>query len=86
MNVIVSNKCQTLLANLNIDVIKNINGVFSTEDLVGQFKNFFYNKMILDITALEDYENINTIQKLSDTVQRLKKLQGIFMHQIISGK
>ena len=65
MNVIVSNKYQTLLSNLNIDVIKNINGVFSINDLAVQFKNFFYNKMILDITALEDYEDINTIQKLS---------------------
>lgn len=65
MNVIVSNKYQTLLSNLNIDVIKNINGVFTVEDLVVQFKNFFFNKMILDITALENYEDINTIQKLS---------------------
>ena len=65
MNVIVSNKYQTLLSNLNIDVIKNINGIFSVDDLAIQFKNFFFNKMILDITALENYEDINTIQKLS---------------------
>lgn len=65
MNVIVSNKYQTLLSNLNIDVIKNINGVFSVDDLAVQFKNFFFNKMILDITALEDYEDVNTIQRLS---------------------
>ena len=65
MNVIVSNKYQSLLANLNIDVIKNINGVFSVDDLAIQFKNFFYNKMILDITALENYEDVYTIQKLS---------------------
>ena len=65
MNVIVSNKYQNLLSNLNIDVIKSINGVFSVQDLAVQFKNFFFNKMILDITALENYENINTIQKLS---------------------
>jgi len=65
MNVIVSNKYQTLLSNINIDVIKNINGVFSVDDLAIQFKNFFFNKMILDITALEKYEDINTIQKLS---------------------
>ncbi len=65
MNVIVSNKYQTLLSNLNIDVIKNINGVFTVDDLAVQFKNFFFNKMILDITALEDYEKINTMQRLS---------------------
>ncbi len=65
MNVIVSNKYQTLLSNLNIDVIKNINGVFTVDDLAVQFKNFFFNKMILDITALDNYEDVNTIQKLS---------------------
>lgn len=65
MNVIVSNKYQTLLSNLNIDVIKNINGVFTIDDLAAQFRNFFFNKMILDITALDNYEDINTIQKLS---------------------
>lgn len=65
MNVIVSNKYQTLLSNLNIDVIKTINGVFTVDDLSVQFRNFFYNKMILDITALDNYENVNTIQRLS---------------------
>ena len=65
MNVIVSNKYQTLLAGLNIDVIKNINGVFTVDDLANNFRNFFYNKMILDITALDNYEDINTIQSLS---------------------
>lgn len=65
MNVIVSNKYQALLSNLNVDVIKNINGVFSVDSLANQFKNFFYNKLILDITALENYEDINTIQRLS---------------------
>ena len=65
MNVIISNKYQTLLANLNVDVIKSINGVFTVEDLIGQFANFYFNKMIIDITALDNYENINTIQQLS---------------------
>jgi len=54
-----------LLSNLNIDVIKNINGVFTIDDLSAQFRNFFFNRMVLDITALENYEDINTIQKLS---------------------
>ena len=72
MNVIVSNKYQTLLSNLNIDVIKNVNGVYSVDDLAVQFRNFFYNKMILDITALEDYEDVNTIQRLSVALDMAK--------------
>ncbi len=65
MNVIVSNKYQTLLGTLSIDVIKTINGEFTVNDLANQFNNFFYNKMIIDITALKDYENINTLRELS---------------------
>ena len=65
MNVIVSNKYQSLLATLDIDIIKSINGEFQVEDLVNQFTNFYFNKMILDITALKDYQNIETLQNLS---------------------
>lgn len=65
MNVIISNKYQALLATLNIDVIKTINGEFSVQDLVNQFSNFYYNKMIIDITAIKNYENINIMRELS---------------------
>ncbi len=65
MNVIVSNKYQSLLATLDIDIIKNINGEFEVEDLVNQFTNFYFNKMILDITALKNYQDIETLQSLS---------------------
>lgn len=65
MNVIVSNKYQSLLATLDVDIIKNINGEFDVEDLVNQFTNFYYNKMILDITALKNYQDISTLQSLS---------------------
>lgn len=66
MNVIVSNKNQDLLANLDIDLIKSINGEFTPEEISAQFPpNFYYNKMVLDITAIRNYENINVIQELS---------------------
>ncbi len=65
MNVIVSNKYQALLGTLNIDVIKTINGEFSVQDLASQFSNFFYNKMVIDITAIKNYENIQTMRELS---------------------
>ena len=65
MNVIISNKYQALLSGLDIDVIKSINGEFSVDELVAQFSNFYYNKMIIDITAIKGYQNINVIQNLS---------------------
>ena len=65
MNVKVVNKYETLLNNLDIDIIKSISGEFTPEELIAQFSNFFYNKMILDITAIKDYQNITTMQQLS---------------------
>lgn len=65
MNIIVSNKYQTLLGTLDIEVYKSINGVFSVQDLVNQFNNVFYNKMIIDITAINNYENINVIREMA---------------------
>ena len=65
MNVIVSNKYQSMLANLEIDVIKRLDGEFDADELGGMFKNFFFQRMILDITALKDYKDIRTLQKLS---------------------
>lgn len=65
MNVIVSNKSQSLLSSLDIDVIKSINGEFPAEEIVNMFSNFFFNRMFLDVTAIKDYQNIANIQKLS---------------------
>lgn len=65
MNVIVSNKYQSMLEGIGIDVIKNKNGEFEVEDIINEFQNFFFQRMILDITALKNYRDIKTLQKLS---------------------
>jgi len=65
MNVIVSNKYQLMLENLGIDVIKSMNGEFEVDEIVSTFQNFFYQRMILDITAIKDYKDIRNLQKLS---------------------
>lgn len=65
MNVIVSNKYRDLLNSLDFDISKNINGEFTVDEIIGQFANFFFNKMFLDITAIKDYRNLSNIQKLS---------------------
>ena len=65
MNVIVSNKYQAMLQNLDIDVIKTLNGEFDVDDLIANFKNFFFQRMILDITAIKNYRDIRNLQKLS---------------------
>lgn len=65
MNVIISNKYTAMLQELTIDVIKSEQGVFTVDEIVSKYKNFFYQRMILDITSLKDYTDIKTLQKLS---------------------
>ena len=65
MNVIVSNKYSSMLQNLNIEVIKTMNGQFDVDEIISNFKNFYFNRMILDVTALKNYSDISTLQKLS---------------------
>ena len=65
MNVIVSNKNQLLLENLGIDIIKEMNGEFGVDEIIATFQNFFYQRMILDITAIKNYTDISNLQKLS---------------------
>ena len=65
MNVIVSNVQRNLLSGLDIDVIKNISGEYEASEIVEMFKNFFYNKMVLDVTAIKDFHNIKNFQVLA---------------------
>ena len=65
MNVIIANKYQSMLQSLNIDVIKSLNGEFEVEEIISTFQNFYYQRMILDITAIKNYKDIKTLQKLS---------------------
>ena len=65
MNVIVSNLNNSKFLSLDVDIIKTINGEFSADEIVQTFSNFFFNRMFLDITAIENYTNINNLKKIS---------------------
>ena len=65
MNVIIANEAKAMLSTLDIDVIKSVDGVHTADEIVEMFKNFFYARMILDITAIKDYNDITNIQKIS---------------------
>lgn len=65
MNVIIANKNKEMLMSLDIEVIKSMEGEFDVEEIIDNFTNFYYDKMILDVTALKNYNNLDTLQKLS---------------------
>ncbi len=65
MNVMVYNKYKELLMGLNLDIMKSIEGVFNVDEIIDTFSNYYYDKMILDITAIRDYQNSDNLQKLA---------------------
>lgn len=65
MNVIITNRYKSMIQNLDIDIIKEMNGEFEVDEIISSFKNFFFQRMILDITAIKNYKDIKNLQKLS---------------------
>lgn len=65
MNVLITNKQEELLSGLSIELAKTLRGEYDVEELVDQFENFYFMRMILDVTAIKDYKNIVNYQKMS---------------------
>lgn len=94
MNVIVSNKYTDILSNLQIEVIKSLEGEYESRDIIDTFSNFYFEKMILDITAIKDYKNVENLQKISIALDMSKVIllldddpefeSNVFLSRIIS--
>lgn len=65
MNVLIVNQQENILTPLNIEIIKTLRGTFSADEIISTFTNFFFARMIIDITALQQSEDVVTYQKLS---------------------
>ncbi len=55
INVLIKNQNSKILNELQIDVIKTLEGEFNKSDIENEFVNLFYNKVIIDITAIKNY-------------------------------
>jgi len=65
MNVLITNQQESVLANLEIEIIKTLRGEYGVDEIISQFSNFFFGKMVLDVTAISNYKDIVNYQKLS---------------------
>ena len=68
MDTVISNKYNSVLNELDIEVSKKLEGEYTVDEIISQFKNFFFNKMFLDITAIKDYKDLTNLQKLSMSI------------------
>ena len=57
MNVLVINQQEDIVTPLNIEIIKTLRGTFSADEIISTFTNFFFARMIIDVTALKDGDN-----------------------------
>lgn len=64
MNVIVTNRLKEITSSLNIDVSEILDGTYTVDDLTTKFDTVFFNRMIIDITALKS-RKFNDFQKLA---------------------
>ncbi len=65
MNVLITNQQEALLSGLDIEIIKTLRGEYDIDEIISQFSNFFFGRMILDVTAIKNYHDIVNYQKLS---------------------
>ncbi len=68
MNVVTANENKGIIDRLDIDIIKRIDGQFELRELLSKFVNLYFNKMIIDITSIQDYQNLEVIKQLSQAV------------------
>lgn len=68
MNVIVSNKYRNELRNIGIDISGVLEGSFTSEQIINAFSNYYYERIILDITSIQNYNNF---QHLLDELKKI---------------
>lgn len=61
MNIIIKNQNSKVLSELQVDVIKTLEGEFNRSEIEQEFVNLFYNKVIIDITAIRNYYDFTSL-------------------------
>lgn len=72
MNVIISNEYKNVLNSLEIETIKTMDGEFTVDEIITSLTNFFFNKLILDVTAIKNNRDMSNYQKLSMSIDMNK--------------
>lgn len=61
MNVVVANKYKEYIKSLGIEITGIIEGEFMAEAITETYSNYYYDKLILDVTAIKDYLNVDNL-------------------------
>ena len=55
MNLVIINENISVMNSLTIDIIKTLTGVYDVSNLEQELVNFYFNKVIIDITSIKNY-------------------------------
>ena len=64
MNIVIENLNSNIIESLNIGAIKKLNGVYDINTLFNEISPLDYQKVILDITSLQNYTTIQVLKSL----------------------
>ena len=64
MNIIVTNKYKNLINSANIEILKELNGVFQVSEIANSFNSIFYKKLIIDATAINNFPKEDVLKEL----------------------
>jgi hypothetical protein len=86
MNIITTNENKEILDRLDIDVIKRVDGQFELRELLSKFVNLYFNKIIIDITSIKNYENVNVMVDLSKAIDPSRIILLLNNNPTVNGK
>lgn len=72
MNIVISNELQNELSNFNDNVIATINGKYEISSIIEMLKIKEYHHLILDITAVNNYEDYKVFDELTQAIDPQK--------------
>lgn len=86
MNVVIANENKNIIDRLSIDIIKRIDGEYEVRELMGKLVNLYFNKMIIDITAIKNYRNPNIFEELRQYIDPSKVIILLNSDSIVNSK
>ena len=77
---------KNIIDRLSIDIIKRIDGEYEVRELMGKLVNLYFNKMIIDITAIKNYRNPNIFEELRQYIDPSKVIILLNSDSIVNSK
>ncbi len=86
MNVVTANENKNIIDRLDFDIIKRIDGEYELTDLMSKLTNLYYNKIVIDITSIKDYRNMNLFNELKKYVDPNKVIILLNSDSIVNSR